>query len=373
MGEIETQRLGDLVENLDRKRVPISSRERAKRQGEYPYYGAAGVLDHIDGYLFDGTYVLVGEDGTVETPSGSAMVQFVRGRFWANNHAHVLRAATDADTRYLAYALTQVPIHPFLTGSVQLKLTQANLNDIKVAWPARHVRERIAGLLGAIDDAIDEYAALVGVCELLVTAELTRASITAEDWTEVPLTAIARFVNGGAYTKGASGRGRIVLRIRELNSGVGEGTVYSEIEVPKDQEADPGDILFPWSGSLGLYRWRGPNAIINQHIFKVIPRACPAWFVYARVLDHLPEFREIARDKATTMGHIQRSHLDEALVLLPDTQTMGVLDARLGPVWDLVLECERAMTSLSSMRDVLLPALIAGRLPREGWPDEAAA
>ena len=98
----ETATLGDHVDNFDSKRVPVSGAERAKRQGPFPYHGAAGVMDHIDNYLFDGIYLLIGEDGSVIHESGLAITQYVWGKFWVNNHAHVLQGkGQSAQSRFI--------------------------------------------------------------------------------------------------------------------------------------------------------------------------------------------------------------------------------------------------------------------------------
>ncbi len=148
--------LGELVHNFDSKRVPLSSMQRAQRPGPYPYHGATGVMDHVDGYLFEGLHLLVAEDGSVETDAGKPFLQLVDGKFWVNNHAHVLRGPTDDDTRYLYYALATIPIRPFMSGSVQAKLSQGNLNRITVPYPAdARDRARIARSLGALDNRIE--------------------------------------------------------------------------------------------------------------------------------------------------------------------------------------------------------------------------
>src|SRR5690606_2851424 len=102
---VETVEFGTVVQNLDSKRVPLSSRQRAERQGSYPYYGAAGVIDYVDTPLFKGLHLLIGEDGSVVREDGTPYVQLADGEFWVNNHAHVVRADRDIDTKYLFYAL----------------------------------------------------------------------------------------------------------------------------------------------------------------------------------------------------------------------------------------------------------------------------
>ena len=154
--EVATVQLGELVDNLDSRRVPLSSLERNQRRGRYPYYGATGVIDWVDGYLFEGLHLLVAEDGSVERPDGKPFVQLVTGRFWVNNHAHVLRGATDDETRFLYYALQTVAIRSFMSGSVQAKLSQASLNRIPVPYPHNPAHRRaIAHILGTLDDKIE--------------------------------------------------------------------------------------------------------------------------------------------------------------------------------------------------------------------------
>lgn len=148
--------LRDVVQNFDSRRIPLSNRERKKRQGRYPYYGATGVMDYVDDFLFNGLYLLVAEDGSVETTDGKPFLQLVSGKFWVNNHAHVLQGVTDDDTKFLYYALSTVPIRPFMSGSVQAKLSQTNLNKIPVPYPPElSDRRAIAYILGTLDDKIE--------------------------------------------------------------------------------------------------------------------------------------------------------------------------------------------------------------------------
>src|SRR2546427_1660859 len=147
--------LGTLVQNFDARRVPLSSREREKRRGRYPYHGATGVMDYIDDFLFEGLHLLIAEDGSVETTDGKPFLQLVDGKFWVSNHAHVLRGATDEDTKFLYYAMSTVAIRPFMSGSVQSKLSQANLNKILIPYPpGKGTRGAIVHILGTLDDKI---------------------------------------------------------------------------------------------------------------------------------------------------------------------------------------------------------------------------
>ena len=152
-GEWPRRPLGELVDAFDSVRVPVKEADR--HRGPYPYYGASGVVDHVDSYLFDGEYLLVAEDGENLRTRKTDVAFVASGRFWANNHAHIVRANSEADTRYLSYALAAAEIGGYLTGSTMPKLTQANLLRIPVLAPPFAVQHRIAGILGALDDKIE--------------------------------------------------------------------------------------------------------------------------------------------------------------------------------------------------------------------------
>jgi len=131
----EVKLLSSISHNFDSKRVPLSSRERNNRKGIFPYYGANGILDYIDEFIFDGTYLLMGEDGTVISDDGSPILQYVWGRFWVNNHAHVLQG-TSVSTELLWLLLKNTNVSSIITGAVQLKINQQNMNKLMFVLPA---------------------------------------------------------------------------------------------------------------------------------------------------------------------------------------------------------------------------------------------
>ena len=128
--------VSEIIELHDSKRIPLSSRERAERDKIYPYYGATSVMDYVDKYLFDGIYLLLGEDGTVVDSKGFPVLQYVEGKFWVNNHAHIITGKNGftVETLYLLFSLTNV--QSIVTGAVQPKISQANLNKVPVNIPS---------------------------------------------------------------------------------------------------------------------------------------------------------------------------------------------------------------------------------------------
>jgi len=128
----ESIALGDVIEIYDSKRKPLSSREREERKGSFRYFGATGVLDYVNDYLFDGEYVLLAEDGTVIDENGYPIVQLVSGQFWVNNHAHIMRAKKGYTNYSLYIALKKLQVKEAVTGAVQLKINQANLSALEL-------------------------------------------------------------------------------------------------------------------------------------------------------------------------------------------------------------------------------------------------
>ncbi len=183
-----------------------------------------------------------------------------------------------------------------------------------------------------------------------------------EGWWPGSIAEIAEYVNGRNFTKNATGSGRMVIRIAELNSGPGTSTVYNEVETSDRHTAYPDDILFAWSGSLNAYRWHGSEALINQHIFKVICSAYPEWFVWFQLKEVMPLFRAIAADKATTMGHIKRGHLSEAKIVLPRPEILEQSSEVVEPLYEMVHRNELQSRTLGALRDLLLPKLLSGEI-----------
>jgi type I restriction enzyme S subunit len=220
-------------------------------------------------------------------------------------------------------------------------------------------QQAIARLLAVLDDKVSVNEHVVNKVD-----ELARFTwlLACKSGFAAPLSSLARFVNGKAFTKDASGSGRVVIRIAELNSGIGNSTVYNDIEVSEDNLARPGDLLFAWSGSLTVSRWFREEAIVNQHIFKVIPiSGHPIWLINQALCDKLQEFKSIAADKATTMGHIQRRHLDGPVTIPPQDQ-LSKIDGLMSALWKQALAAEQENLRLESTRDQLLSLLMSDKV-----------
>ena len=126
----------EVIEYHDTKRKPLSGQQREKMKGEYRYYGAAGILDYVNAFLFDGIYLLLGEDGTVVSDNGCPVLQYVTGQFWVNNHAHVLTGKGKYSTEYIYMMFAHMKILDVVTGVAQPKISQGRLSAKKILIPA---------------------------------------------------------------------------------------------------------------------------------------------------------------------------------------------------------------------------------------------
>ena len=186
-----------------------------------------------------------------------------------------------------------------------------------------------------------------------------------EGWEQIPLSEIADFLNGLAlqrYPAGELGRSLPVIKIAELRNGISEKSNRASREIPDKYIVKDGDFLFSWSGSLLAKFWTGGEGALNQHLFKVTSEDYPAWFYSEWVQFHLDEFQRIAASKATTMGHIQRYHLDLAMTNCPPGHAINGLSRVIEPLVDRRIRCELGNKTLGKVRESLLPRLLRGEL-----------
>lgn len=148
-GKVEWKTLGELAENLDSKRKPITSGLRDA--GEIPYYGASGIVDYVKDYIFDGDFLLVSEDGANLLARNTPIAFSISGKTWVNNHAHVLKFDTYAERRYVEYYLNSIDLTPYITGAAQPKLNKKNLESILIPNPSLLEKERIVSILDKFD------------------------------------------------------------------------------------------------------------------------------------------------------------------------------------------------------------------------------
>ena len=161
-------KFSELVELEDSKRVPLNSRDRETRKGPYPYYGATSIMDYVDDYLFDGVRVLLGEDGTVIREDGRPVLQYVWGKYWVNNHAHILKSKSAYSLEAIYIALARTTISHIVTGAVQMKISQKNLNNLELEMPALNDLSYLEDIFTLYRSNVEESKKLANIRDSLL-------------------------------------------------------------------------------------------------------------------------------------------------------------------------------------------------------------
>ena len=193
-------------------------------------------------------------------------------------------------------------------------------------------------------------------------------------WQVVSLISIAKYLNGLAmqnFRPEENDKGLPVLKIKELGQGMSDSSSdRCSSDIAKQYIVNDGDVIFSWSGTLLVDLWCGGQCGLNQHLFKVTSSYYPKWFYYMWTKQHLNNFIQIAKDKAVTMGHIKRGHLEEAKVLVPTETAMNAMTAIMQPIIDEIIDSRIESRRLSQLRDALLPRLMSGELKVDSLTDE---
>lgn len=173
----EEKKLSEITENQDSKRIPLSKSQRDNMNRIYDYYGASGIIDKVDDYIFEGKKLLIGEDGANLVTRSKDIAFIADGKYWVNNHAHILDVKDTVLLMYLCNYINNMDLIPYVTGSAQPKLTQAKMNNIKIFLPTLSEQHEIVRL---IDDLLArERAAQQAAEQALASIDLMKKSILA--------------------------------------------------------------------------------------------------------------------------------------------------------------------------------------------------
>lgn len=401
MSEWQSTTLGDFV-SLQRGH-DLTDPER--KPGSVPVMGSAGQNGSHDTALAKGPGVVIGRSG-----ASFGQVHFTEKDYWPHNTCLYVTDFHGNDPRFAYYFLKSINFAGYNSGSAQPSLNRNFIYPIEIRVPAPEVQREIARILGAIDDKIeinrrmndtleamaraifnswfvdfDPVRAKAGgefpdsICQRLgMTTELlaqfpetfveSPLGATPAGWTVCALDDIAEYLNGLALQKFPAVEGDDwlpVIKIAQLRAGHTHTADKASTQVPPAYVVENGDVLFSWSGSLEVDIWCGGRGALNQHLFKVTSSTYPKWFYFLWTRHHLNAFRDIAANKATTMGHIQRKHLAEAMVVCPPNEVIGEMTQVVAPLLDRMVSARLESARLAAVRDTLLPELLSGRLEIE--------
>lgn len=349
----------DVAVNMDRNRKPLSSRERTTMQGKIPYYGAAGIIDWVNDYKYDGRYLLIAEDGTVTSDGDKPMLQIAEGKFWVSNHAHVLKAERLSDFMFLYYSLRNTSVVPFITGAVQPKLSQENMNKIKFPWPSNSgERERIADIIGSLDEKIDLNRKMNISLEAIGQALFNNWFGTYLDSTSLP----NDWEIYKAKDKLKIRYGKNLPTTKLLDNGYpvygGNGIIgyFSEYiyELPQ--------IIIACRGAAcgALHKTKPKSFVTNNSLIFEIPEESGLNRYYLEYY-----LKNIDRSEFVTgsaQPQITIANLEHIKILVPDRESLKKFREIMIPISDFMYENECENETLAKLRDSLLPKLMNGKV-----------
>lgn len=253
------------------------------------------------------------------------------------------------------------------TGVPALAQPTKNFQKIEVGLPTLEEQKRIVKVAELLTAKMELNQQINGYLEELLDAEFTEMQAEADDtWKDASLLDIANYKNGLAMQKfrpQPGDKGLPVLKIRELGQGeCGPDAERCSSDIEDSVHVRDGDLIFSWSGTLMLDFWAGGDAGLNQHLFKMTSDKYPSWFYYMWTKHHMRKFIAMAKDRATTMGHIKRSALANAAVKIPPSDVLRSQTKAMQPLVDEAVGLKIQSRKLANLRDALLPRLMSGEI-----------
>ena len=362
---METYKLSDLCEILDSKRKPLSALQRAKKQGIYPYYGAQGIIDHLDDYLLDGEYLLVAEDGANLETRNQPIANIAKGKIWVNNHAHVLGSNGKCPLNLLGFILNNMNISPYVTGCAQPKLNQENLRNIEIELPS-HI-DSIASILSSLDRKIELNNKINADLEEMAQAIFKNWFVDFEPFKDGKFVDSELGMIPEGWKVGTLGelcnfkRGKNLLTKNAIDEGVPvvagglEPSCYHNV-------ANTGAPVITVSGS-------GANAgFMRMYHVPVWASDCSFidiscenfYFVYcflkvnSKLLKHA--------QTGAVQPHVKPSDIHDFELVIPDKESIYDFQDKVKPFFDKIAVIQKENSRLSLLRDTLLPRLMSGEL-----------
>lgn len=362
---METYKLSDLCEILDAKRKPLSALQRAKKQGIYPYYGAQGIIDHLDEYLLDGEYLLVAEDGANLDTRNQPIANIAKGKIWVNNHAHVLGSNGKCPLNLLGFILNNMNISPYVTGCAQPKLNQENLRNIEIELPS-HI-DSIASILSSLDRKIELNNKINADLEEMAQAIFKNRFVDFEPFKDGKFVDSELGMIPEGWKVGLLGelcnfkRGKNLLTKNAIDEGVPvvagglEPSCYHNI-------ANTGAPVITVSGS-------GANAgFMRMYHVPVWASDCSFidiscenfYFVYcflkvnSKLLKHA--------QTGAVQPHVKPSDIHDFELVIPDKESIFDFQDKVKPFFDKIASIQKENSRLSLLRDTLLPRLMSGEI-----------
>lgn len=368
---------GDVTDNFDKKRIPLSAAQREKRQGKYRYYGAQGVIDLVDDYIFDGTYLLIAEDGENLKSKKSNIAQLASGKFWVNNHAHVIQCKKGYDIRYLCYLINLTDLSGYITGSAQPKLSQSSMNAIVLPMPKFEIQKEVADFIEKFDKKIQinekvndnlEQQAVALFKSWFVDFSLFGGTVP-ENWEDTTLENITTLITRGIAPKYSDNSDQTVVNQKCIRNHTIDLSL-ARTHTPKainEKWLKFGDLLINSTGDGTLGRvaqvWFAPKALtVDSHVTIVRPaREELIFYIGLWGILHEKEIESL-HTGSTGQTELPRDRVKMLKLLLPDNISLSRFNSIIAPMASTIILNQEENQKLASLRDTLLPKLMSGEI-----------
>ena len=343
------QKLANCVNILDSFRIPISFKERAVKQKIYPYYGAQGIIDYVDDFIFDGEYILVAEDGENLRSLNQNIATFVTGKFWVNNHAHILGENGKANLKYIYYLLNSMDLRKYVTGSAQPKFNQANLANIEIKLPSIETQNKISTVLSTLDEKIAVNkkinATLEAMAKTLYLHLFFRRPANGKIGDliiENPKSTISVGVaknSGGNFPFFTSGEN--ILRWNE-------------------NLVDGRNIFMNDGGNVGINFYVG-KAAYSTHTYCITAEKGMADYLFL-FLESIQTEIEKRFFTGTGLKNLRKDLLRKHEIYIPTQTEIDAFNKKVQPCFDMISKNQRENYLLENLREFLLPLLMNGQV-----------
>ncbi|MBX9597355.1 MAG: restriction endonuclease subunit S [Burkholderiales bacterium] len=360
------KKLGDVVDCFDKLRSPLSSIQRAKIHGIYPYYGAQGIIDYIDDYIFDGQYILIAEDGENLRSRKQPIANIAKGRFWVNNHAHVLRNNKNSNFGFIYYYLNFVNLSAFITGAVQPKLNQENLFKIPFLCPSIKEQKEIATILSSLDDKIELNQQINKKLEEMAQAIFKEWFIDS-DYKKFP---ISKFIDFNPSYKLSRSNEVAYLEMANVDTNSYRAVNWSYRKSGAGAKFKNGDTLFARitpcleNGKTCFVDFLADDEVAYGSTEYIVMRSKDQFHPFlSYLIAKNKDFRNYAINTMTGTSGRQRAQADKLAhfeIRLPANEIITEINNQFESITSKLKNTSEQIDFLINIRDTLLPKLISG-------------
>lgn len=387
MGNIKTYKLGDIVNVLDYKRIPLSSTQRQNKKGIYPYYGAQGIIDYIDDYIFDGEYLLIAEDGENLKSQKQHVAQIATGKYWVNNHAHIVESNGLCDIRYVCYLLNRMDLSGYITGSAQPKLNQANLLKIEIKLPSLKEQYKIAEFLHLFDGKIElnrrinenlEQQAQALFKSWFVDFEPfkngkfvdSELGMIPEGWEVGQLLDFGKIICGKTPSKNIKeffGGDIPFIKIPDMHNQLFIINTEDSLSVEGNQTQQtkllpPYSLLVSCIATVGLVAINTRPSHTNQQINSIVPQNKNSlYYLYLNLTLMKKQLENMGRGGTATLN-INTTSFGKTRMIIPNNEVLDKFSHIVEPLFKEIEILSKQTFELAQLRDILLPKLMSGEL-----------